>query len=399
VVARIVNTTAQLVNNLPERNIINNFATLEVIRFCENFHRLGGSVDALVSAATLVNIVDLESFVRYWQAGYTTNTVQDVDWIYVAMAHVQRIWEERMTDTQYLNQWDTNTTLAVGSLLQLLARSTEPSLPPLPTFNLILQALSSTGDISSTAFLILSRAQTWFLDANLKPCMLKLDVWAHLGRVALQFLPRINLTDHYLQIGENVADTAEWKLLMRQELATWIEAYSTGDEWSRNHHLTAKFSSVIRKIWLPQFDKVSDEDEESWVLALSALSNVWRELRFTAEPNWQGFVQLARCTITTSLQTRYVWGRSIASATRTTFSSPLGTALTQAAANARWALSGSVENPLPFYPLVETRSHEETQTVGRVADFLEALGQKIATEVEPKSGQVLLGGSLKKYTD
>ncbi|KAJ7844113.1 hypothetical protein B0H14DRAFT_3687632 [Mycena olivaceomarginata] len=126
VVARIVNTTAQLVNNLPERNIINNFATLEVIRFCENFHRLGGSVDALVSAATLVNSVDLESFVHYWhrQAGYTTNIVQDVDWIYVAMAHVQRIWEERMADTQYLNQWDTDTTLAVGSLLQLLARST-----------------------------------------------------------------------------------------------------------------------------------------------------------------------------------------------------------------------------------------------------------------------------------
>jgi hypothetical protein len=74
-------------------------------------------------------------------------------------------------------------------------------------------------------------------------------------------------------------------------------------------------------------------------------------------------------------------------------------ALTQAAANARWALSGSVENPLSFYPLVEARSHEETQTVGRVADFLEALGQKIATEIEPKSGQVLLGGSLKKYTD
>ncbi|KAJ6484862.1 hypothetical protein C8R45DRAFT_1099013 [Mycena sanguinolenta] len=384
-VARIVNTTAQLASNLPERNMINYPAALEVIRFCGNFHRLpGGSVDTLVSAATLLNRVDLESFVSDWEAGRTI--VPDVDWIYAAMAHVHRLWEERMADAQHLNQWDTSTTLAVGSLLQLLAGSPASSSPPLLAFDVILQALSSDGDISSTAFLVLSRAESWFLDANLKPCMLKSDVWAHLGHITLRFLPRINLTGHYLRIGESIAGTEEWKLSISQELATWIEAYSTPDEWRRNHQLTAKFSSVIRKIWLSEFDKVNDEDEESWVLAVSALSNAWEELPFTVAPNWQRFVQLARCTITTSLQTRYVWGRNIANTTRTIFSSPLGRALAQAAANARSALSGSC-------------SYEETNTVGRVADFLEALGQKIATEFEPKSGQVLLGGSLKKYTD
>ncbi|KAF7336328.1 hypothetical protein MVEN_02181200 [Mycena venus] len=402
VVARIVNATAQLANNLPERNTLNGSTVLEVIQFCENFHGLGGSADVLVSAATLVNLVDLETFVLDWRAGDPFYIVQDVDWIYVAMAHVQRLWEEKMAGAQ-LNQWDTNTILAVGSLLQLLANSTAPSSPPLPAFNVILQALSSSGDISSTAFLILYRAQTWFLDADLKPRMLQWNVWAHLGRVSLQFASRINLTDLYIQIGENIADTAGWKLSMRQELPTWIEAYSTADEWSQKQHLTAKFSSVIRKIWLPEFDKLSDEDEESWVLALSALSHVWWEIRFTDGPDWQRFVQLTRCTISASLQTRYVWGKSIAITTRTTFSSPLGTALTQAAADARWALSGptehSMENPLPFYPLVETRTDEETQALGRVADFLEALGQKIGTEFEQKSGQILLGGSLKRYND
>jgi hypothetical protein len=221
------------------------------------------------------------------------------------------------------------------------------------------------------------------------------SVWKHLGRIALKY-PMLAGT-HYFEIGKSIVETPEWKIAMFTEFSTWITLFS-GHGWGQKFHLNDMFISVICNIWAPDFDEhdtFANETEKTWVFALLALSNVWRDFN-VLPPSWHEVIQLVRCTIFTSLRTNYCtrtvpYGidleKIVPSTLRVTFSAQLGTSLTQAAGNIRNKIS-------------EMEVTQQNENAGeRVAQFLDILGQKIGTEFEPQSGHVQLGGSAREYKD
>ncbi|KAJ6586502.1 hypothetical protein DFH09DRAFT_1308521 [Mycena vulgaris] len=324
--------------------------------------------------------------------GLHNTTPPDVRWIYMALEHIQQSCSETRKNLHNQDEWDANTTLEVNSLLQLLAMSRNVlEMPPIETFPMILRALSAPGDISLVAFKILHQRREWFIDLNLGPVMLRYSVWYHLGRIALEY--RALVGPQYLEIGRDIANTPEWKPSMFADLPTWITVFA-GDDWGRSFCPEDTFISVIRSIWVPHFyerEEFIDKTGKAWALSIAALSNTWSQLDSTVRPTgWHQILQLARCTTTTSLRINYVvrnvrdWdkGRFFA-ADRGVYSARLGFSLVMAAQNI-----GRLE-----------LSQENRETVDRFARSLDALGQKIGTEFEPRAGEVQLGGSVRKYRD
>ncbi|KAJ6602848.1 hypothetical protein DFH09DRAFT_452994 [Mycena vulgaris] len=409
---KIINTTAQLANNLvgskPNARRPDIPVATEASRFCTFFLRLGGSLDVLVSAAMLARFPNLEDLLD----GVLGSPVegQDIEWVYVALVHVQRFWEEKQGNAEHPEEWDTSTTFAVDSLLHLLAFGADVHLmtPSLSAARIILQALSISGDISFSAFLVLCKSESWFMDPTLKPIMQRSEVWSNFGRIALQFqLANVGemrwTADLYVKMGRSLANTDWGKSLISPDLSTWINVFVGGLPWGRNYWARENFSSVICAVWVPELDKqhnFSDETEESWALALSALSKVWDSFKY---PNLHKLIRLARCTVTTSLRVQYYlpWldmERNISLDCRKIFSSQLGTTLVEAAARAREA---NPEHDPAVSPgnLNSDARHDGTQILERLAEFLEALGQKIGTELDPGRGEMRLSGSMKHYKD
>ncbi|KAJ7479782.1 hypothetical protein FB451DRAFT_1239806 [Mycena latifolia] len=411
--AKIITTTARLANNsVGHYSLRRNFMDLSIVteacRFCSTFLSLDTSV--LVSAAILAKFENVEEFVEC--ATLASLPSLDAEWIYVVMERVQHAWDEKRSNAEHPDEWDSDTTLAVEALLHLLVFSDTfgQKKPPIAAFHIIVRALSAPEDISFAAFIVLHRAMPWFLVPEFKSIMQESGAWAHLGRIALQFSDINPLANWYLDMGKNVEDTGDWKPFIYQDLSTWISVFS-GDEWGRHSHSREKFNSVMQNVWVTEFDqqhKFTDDTEESWGLAILALSGVWGNFQFD---NCNEFIRLARCTISTALQARYFVQlptlphhfeaqyseRIISLNMKATFSSQLGASLNRAAVNARNADPHNAWGP---HHSTGLREH----ILERVSGFLDVLGHKIGTELfepraefEPRSGEVQLGGLTKVY--
>ncbi|KAJ6482021.1 hypothetical protein DFH09DRAFT_1463649 [Mycena vulgaris] len=411
-IARIIKTTAQLARNLVVRNPVlgaNLSVATEASNFCSFFLRLGGSLDVLVSAVMLARFESLEQLVDV--VGHSNLETQDIEWVYMALAHVQQLWEETRGNAEHPDEWDASTTFAVDSLLHhLLAfgASAHLTIPPLPAVNVILQAASISGDISFTAFLILCKAESWFVDPTLKPIMQRSEVWFHLGRITIalaNYSEGSGVAELYTKMGRSLVNTDWGKSLISQDLPNWINAFTGKEEWGDTSWVTGNFSSVVRTVWALELDKqynFSDESEESWALAVSALSKVWDSFEY---PNLHKFIPLARCTVTTFLRVQYKlpsWPfhqRNISLDCRIIFGSQLGKALVKAAAHARRVAPARKADVEDDPGNISSSGAQEKQTLERAVKILEALGQKIGTEFDLTRGEVSLGGSKKHYRD
>jgi hypothetical protein len=114
---------------------------------------------------------------------------------------------------------------------------------------------------------------------------------------------------HYLNLGQDIAKIAEWKLIIYEDLSTWITSFiNDTDRFPHYSNLySATFVSVIRSVWVPEFTnqmQLVNEWNESWILALTALANVWKTFQFSPAPALKCF-RLARCTVSTSLRVQY----------------------------------------------------------------------------------------------
>ncbi|KAJ7113039.1 hypothetical protein C8R44DRAFT_984876 [Mycena epipterygia] len=192
-IARVIDTTAQIAGNMVEKahstttwDMAN--LMMAMSRFCSTFHRTHGNLNVLASAASLAKIENIEDLDVVATHIHESNAPEvEVQWIYAALEHVQQSWEENRSDVGDPNKWDHTTALAIESLLQALACSGAPlEVPPLESLHIILSALSTPGNISFAAFLILYRAQTWFRDPNLQAVVQRPSVWLQLKAIALQ---------------------------------------------------------------------------------------------------------------------------------------------------------------------------------------------------------------------
>jgi hypothetical protein len=231
------------------------------------------------------------------------------------------------------------------------------------------------------------------------------SVWSRLGHVTLKYSDYADL-GRYLFLGEDIAKIAEWKPFIYEDLSTWITAfmYCTDRFRSTSNPASATFVSVIRSVWVPEFSdqrQLLNERNESWILALTVLANVWNSFQFSSMCAL-ACLHLARCTVSTSLRVQYFyWERPtqkpISRDIRAAFAPQLGEALIQAAGNARNTLTRS--SPPPLGDMGEEESHNTTPPFEPIAAMLGVLGEKLRTEFEPTSGDVQLGGATKQYKD
>ncbi|KAJ7921687.1 hypothetical protein B0H13DRAFT_1984437 [Mycena leptocephala] len=209
----------------------------------------------------------------------------------------------------------------------------------------------------------------------------------------------------YLSLGEDIAKTAEWKPIIYEDLSTWITAICSTDRfpWSANR-ASVTFVSVIRSIWVPEFSdqmQLLNERNESWILTLMALANMWKKFQFNPM-SALACLRLARCTVSTSLRVNYFEKLRLATLLipgdiRVAFAPQLGQALSQAAANAR--NTHTEFSPPPLGDTGEEESHDTAPPFERFAELLGTLSGKISTEFEPTSGEVQLSGATKRYRD
>ncbi|KAJ7113151.1 hypothetical protein C8R44DRAFT_984939 [Mycena epipterygia] len=408
-IMRIINTTAQLARAMIEPKDLGPMAIgreswrlanllAEASRFCHKFHLDPESLNVLTAVATLVrveNIRDLEELQA--EVGFSPEA-QQMEWLYATLEDVQRVWEEQRRDTRNPEGWDSDTILEVESLLQILACAGPDGQPHKPTVKsllVILQALSRTdSNISYSAYLVLHASQSWFEDPELRPIMQQYSLWMHLGRITLKYQGRTTLC--YLEMGDKLAKIPAWKQALHADLPTWLTVFSENDEWKNDFHSQHIFIFVIRSVWLPDVaeddDMLQDTTEESWAVAIMALSKVWNVFDFNTPHAFREFLRLIRCTVSTSLQVNcFDWFKAehFPPDIRAVFSSQLGKTLTKAAETARKTTPE------------DGNSHilHNTHAVKRVADLLRVLGKKISTEFEPASGNIQLGGSRKRYED
>jgi hypothetical protein len=232
------------------------------------------------------------------------------------------------------------------------------------------------------------------------------SVWSQLGRVVLKYSDPINLI-RYFSLGEDIAKIAEWKPIIYEDLSTWITAFIDHTDISpySAYPYSATFLSVIRSVWVPEFTdhmQLVNERNESWILALTALANVWNTFQLSSMCAL-ACLRLARCTVSTSLRVQYLYWehdytqKPIPSDIRTSFAPQLGQVLIEAAENARNTFTGS--SPPPLGDTASEESHSTAPPFERIAELLDALGGKVRTEFEPTSGDVQLGGATKQYKD
>ncbi|KAJ7922212.1 hypothetical protein B0H13DRAFT_1865977 [Mycena leptocephala] len=248
--------------------------TQEMSLFCSTIARVDGWLDTVVLAAKLVRVhVDhlgeIHSLLllppsrsnkplRLPEFG-----AQAIQWIYLALEHVKRLWQENVADGEDSTEWDSNTALTVDGLLQVLGcNDSLPESPPVESLHIILRALSAPTDVACTAFLVLTRAKAWFEDHNLLPILDRFSVVHHLGRVALKYPI---LTAPYAQMIQDFTARPEWKSALFRELPTWIAVCSEPHlAWRGRPWQEELFISVMQDVWVPKFD----EDHLLWTLGL-----------------------------------------------------------------------------------------------------------------------------------
>ncbi|KAJ7769364.1 hypothetical protein B0H16DRAFT_254765 [Mycena metata] len=404
VTIKLLNTAAQmaveLASQFPRATFDERINLVrEMSKFSNRFPRVEGWLDVAVTAAKLGRTSLAELKILHQRNGLTPYPPLpsfDIQSIYMALEHVEKSWQEGLWDAEE-GMWDTNTICAVDGLLQTLSyNDCLPDNPPIWSLHIILRALSSTTDVAATAFLVLARAKSWFVNPELHPIMLQFSMWHHLGRVARHYEIKTGVledvvTDSYQQLVQHVAPRPEWKSALLNELPTCIAAFSDPSGWMRWHgseELEAQRSdliSVLQNIWVPSFPQVdgrqqriqfTNSGQHCTALCLVALSNVW-ESYDTAKSSLEQFLQLVRCTVSTVSTALFKrnWILSPLKDFEPVFTSRLCRALAQAAANARHSIEVGISGSLDAGP-----SPVEAPPTRRMAELLETLTQKLEIE-------------------
>ncbi|KAJ7770548.1 hypothetical protein B0H16DRAFT_1881547 [Mycena metata] len=313
--ARVISTTAKLFTL--KGGLLHSMRDIErlmttVSQFCAALPP--GNIPTSVFAATLASI---ENTTDLALTSYNPLKLQNVNWIFCALEYVQQRWRDNLDSPEGPVVWDETTAASITSLLQFLACSDPDSLPDRPStevMHIILTALFTRSESACAAFLVLYRAQRWVLNPDANPILR--TSWAMLRPVVLS---HPNLAACYLDMGNNIANTPEWKPVFYADFATWHSAFTTSTrrlafrlvdpEYAPfSHDETQRmYVSVVRSIWAPEFDaegKGIDETNDSWIYSMLAFSKAWDAFPFSADKIFD-FVLLAHGTVATSLRITY----------------------------------------------------------------------------------------------
>ncbi|KAJ7238386.1 hypothetical protein C8J57DRAFT_1246462 [Mycena rebaudengoi] len=249
--------------------------------------------------------------------------LEDVAWIHEAIEHID-------SSRAGLNSREGNrngTDRDIGVLLHILGDALSLPKPSETVLRVVLRSLSSEGDLPIRAVLLLSPAENWFFDEDLRRIMQPSSVWSLMGDVTLsraltrktrsnkrkinvnltQIYPsmlwasdnhvktsigRVSRHDHvtasrykldtmglparpvdgrelkraYSKMGEILSNSPGWEVHIRDDLPNWIRIHFHSPWLQEEVESRRVFTSVLHRIW----DAVSagsyqyaDHDEES----------------------------------------------------------------------------------------------------------------------------------------
>lgn len=292
-IARVIHTTAQLLEKSVGQQYITNRRTslsrlfASTAQFCHSFTGVEGWLDVVVSAAKLARVDNHKRWMNLY--GHSTHSdfieanTRNVQWIYMALEHVQKLWDEGRSDTEDYYAWDSRTAEGVDGLLQILAsKGPLPDIPPLSVFDIVLRALSAESTYRP-AFLVFSYSSSWFLDL-ISPSV-KTSFSAQLEKSLMRVVT--NARKAATGAGKVLAQTPEPNVSpderALEQLALLLEALSQkiGDEsqgesgtvqlggsvrkYNRSWQLLELFEDqieVVRKLLDPEFGSTDAVDQE-----------------------------------------------------------------------------------------------------------------------------------------
>ncbi|KAJ7670675.1 hypothetical protein DFH06DRAFT_1468460 [Mycena polygramma] len=169
---------------------------------------------------------------------------------------------------------------------------------------LLLQGLSTPGDISTCAALLLldDRTVCWFQDDFLSPILRNASVWSKLVHKS-QHLPfnRLNrnwyFADHFICLGFSLASIPEWRPSMSKDLFPWVATFFKPDFAPLNKHVDY-YNFVLTTIWKPDLGRYepTNDNEKALALTFVALRNGWEQLILVTSESAARILDALRCT-------------------------------------------------------------------------------------------------------
>ncbi|KAJ7136854.1 hypothetical protein C8R44DRAFT_363492 [Mycena epipterygia] len=332
--AEIVDITAAVARKLPneEKHYLHDHAfdaialKESIYACCSVFPPTQGWLDVILSATSLAVDTSREPVAR-------EASLNEKGWVGTALEYFNRNTAE----------WDEHIVAGVSGLLQ--ASLYYGVSPQTSSIHLILRALSTPGDISTTAFWVMTdwRARTWFQDHGVQQILQQHSIWTLLGRVVINNPEDFRVRRRYFEIGDFLASTGGWELSIRSELSTWITVFFRPGFTSGQYPAT-EFNSVLCSIWNADSGtryQFADSGEKALGSTLTLLASVWREFEFNSSQIGDNFIPFLRSTVSAALRVTHARipnpTRPISPDFRAIFYVPLEQALLQATAKAEVA--------------------------------------------------------------
>ncbi|KAJ7484217.1 hypothetical protein FB451DRAFT_1363778 [Mycena latifolia] len=313
-----------------------------VYPFCSELPQEDGWLRLVLAAGMLTGSHN------YWPRPTIHNA--GASWVYKALESI---------DTDGQEEWDSRTVTRVASLLQALLYYDAHPAPTVHDYNdpltikrihLLLQALSTSGDISriSAHLLVRSKVMDWFKDDDLRTILQTASVWSSLARVSLELEDHFQFSKHFIRLGRTLSDIPDWHSHVRRELCSWITTFLRGEGIAESlWGLAQEYNTVLSRVWRVNttgYDFL-DHGERALALTFVAISTVWADFDFTASGSVKPWLD---CTSIALSYGKYfskdnTWIKT-SPQFQQTFTMPLASSLLKAADRARTTLLGNSSN-------------------------------------------------------
>ncbi|KAJ7852123.1 hypothetical protein B0H13DRAFT_2359685 [Mycena leptocephala] len=189
----------------------------------------------------------------------------------------------------------------VGDLLQVLVHygpvQTMANPDALRTILWAVTSEASPGAAHRTPYFasrVILSAHDWFQDNTLRPVLLEGSAWSLLGaHTDSSVIP----TD-YISLGNKISQTPEWRLVVSQELPTWLLTVPTLLEVEAEDQTREEFCSVSSRVWdvnQTESDRFTKEDKVLFI-AFTLLANLWEKYSLSDPQDIRRLVQCMKCT-------------------------------------------------------------------------------------------------------
>jgi hypothetical protein len=169
---------------------------------------------------------------------------------------------------------------------------------------------SDVGDYDNSthylAFHVLTSADHWFQENELRTVLQEYSVWATLGAFDPDLpLFRRDITTHYISLGYKISTAPEWKTTIFQDLPSWLALLPTLQDPQINDKTIQEFCVVLSRIWAADVEQGQHLGyERPLAMSVIALANIWDGLDSVTITDIDSLIPIIKCTISTAFHGR-----------------------------------------------------------------------------------------------